>query len=63
MNEINPRYCLHNENAMSFAEKFCICETCGQTWVRTEYAWVPDDPDFVYRKRPQKKTYRKREHG
>lgn len=53
----NPRYCMHK---MVFADRFCVCERCGLTWERGEYGWNVDDPNYVYRKRPQKKPYYKK---
>lgn len=60
---------------MSFAEKFCVCERCGQTWKLIENRkkdpwgqeevwrqWQPVDPDYEYRPSPEqaKKSYYKK---
>ena len=56
----NPRLCMHR---MVFAERFCVCKNCGQVWELGQFGWKPDDPDYKYRKRPQRggnRGYRKR---
>lgn len=66
----DPRSCMHK---MVFAEKFCVCERCGQTWRliedRKEDAWGeeqvwrrwdPIDPDYRYRPRPNWRRGKKR---
>lgn len=67
MDDVNPRLCMHK---MAFAEKFCVCERCGQTWQLkttkkrkgegTWTRWEPADPDYEYRGSPKESWRRKK---
>jgi len=45
---------------MSFADRFCVCDKCGQTWVRTEFCWKPVDPNHIYVPKKKRGGYYKK---
>jgi hypothetical protein len=45
---------------MSFAEKFCVCEKCQQTWELGQWGWMPIDPDYEYHPRPRPRGWKKK---